>query len=94
MTPEERARAEARARKYPSDEEPGGLMAISSRLLDQMFPHPDTTGMTPEEAEAAWAERDVRINAFLDSRCGPRPDGRPHLRTTRPVPGSSEVPAS
>lgn len=94
MTPEERAKEEAWLREHLTDEEPGGLMAISPRFLDEMFPHPDTSGMTPDEAEAAWAGRDVRINAFLDSRCGPTPDGRPRLRTTRPVPASPEVPVS
>lgn len=93
MAPEGRPTDEATPR-HLDDLEPGGLMAISPRLLDLMFPRPDTSGMNPEQAEAAWVERDARINAFIVARAGPFPEGHPGIRTVRPKPGPPEVPAT
>lgn len=93
MTPEERAKAEAWLRKHISDDDPGGLLAISPRMLDAMFPHPDVSGMTPEQAAAARADREARIRAFFAAVGGsqptPRSPGQP-----APVPAPPELPVS
>jgi hypothetical protein len=92
MTPEERAKEETWLRKHLDDEEPGGLMAIGPRILDAMFPHPDTSGMTPEQAEAARAERDSRVRAFLAAAGGPMPSSIPPPPPQQSA--SPEVPVS
>lgn len=89
MTPEERAREVAWLRNHL--DEPGGLLAVSPELLDAMFPAPDTSGMTPEQAEAARTERDARVRAFLASAGGQVPSSLPSVPVV-PVSGSPEVP--
>jgi len=93
MTPEERAREETWLRKHASEVEPGGLMAISPRLMDMMFPFPDATGSTPDSVDAALAQRMARVNAFLAAAGGPMPDSRPPA-VPAPSPAAPEVPVS
>lgn len=100
MTPEERAKEEAWTMWAAEQKEPGGLMAISPRLLDRMFPFPDMSSMTPEQAETAQEERESSIRAFLIARGGPMPDSRRITTLVRPTatpatsPSPSEVPVS
>ena len=92
MTSEEQAKQEAWLRKHVSDDEPGGLMAIGRHVLDAMFPHPDATRITPDQAASARADREARVRAFLDSAGGSPLTPRVPVQFSPVTP--PEVPAS
>ena len=75
MTPEERARQEARARRHaamaarPGADEPAdGTFSNSMGYVAELSPVPDTAGLPPAEAEATPTRRRAEVHQFLDDR--------------------------
>lgn len=93
MTPEERAKQEAWLLKHLSDDEPSGVMAFGPLMLTGLFPVPDVTDMTLEQATAVLAEHEARVRHFL-ATVGKQPAATPRA-PVQPVPvGHNPVPAS
>lgn len=94
MTPDERRKAEARARRQAELEDGCDVTAGRIPFLANKFPVPKTDGMTPEEAEATLARWRAEVKAFVEET--DRAWNAPAPAATRAVqpPAPPEVPAS
>ncbi|HUR53669.1 MAG TPA: hypothetical protein VMZ71_06040 [Gemmataceae bacterium] len=78
MTPEERAREDAWLRRRLAHDDGEDITAGRVPVLAKKFPIPDTTGMTPEQAEATLAKWRAEVKAFTDAA------DRAHLASPAP----------
>lgn len=94
MTPEERAKQEAWLRKHCTEDGPEGVLAFGPLMLSGLFPSPDVTGLTPDQAVVALAEHEARVRHFLATVAEPPPaTPRVPVQLTLGV-GQNQVPAS
>jgi hypothetical protein len=83
MTPEEREKAERRARRQ-AELEDGCCVSVGGLMVTlQKFPPPNTDGMTPEERDAAWARWRAAVDAWVRET---------NSTATAPAPAPSPVP--